>query len=141
MRAPLLDQIWSASKFDAFSPAARELIREFGTPFEEVPATIRGRAGGVITNDYAFVHITQCVKAVDWERSDVDVGTDRWGEPYVRHARRLVLKQQVVEQNIPVFRLDEMGTAIVASEAFRREWERRGLTGAWFRPLDPFSKW
>jgi hypothetical protein len=81
-----------------------------------------------------------CLKAVDWERSDADVGTSGRGEPYVRHVRHLVLRQEVVQQRVPVFRLVENRTVIVVSDEFRAEWQRRGLTGALFRSLDRYPK-
>src|SRR5262245_4758462 len=75
MRAPLLDQMWSASRFDVLSSSGRKLIADFEIGHEEVAAIIHGSAGRVVTTDYSFVHVLTCVKAVDWERSDVDVGT------------------------------------------------------------------
>lgn len=140
MNAPLLDQMWSASTFDVYSPAARKLLSDCATMCEETPAAIRSIRGQVISLEYSYVQVTTCVKAVDWVRSDVDVGKDWRGEPYVRHARRLVLKEEVVSRNIPVFRLEEKGSVVLASEEFRSEWERRGLTGAEFRSLDHYPK-
>jgi hypothetical protein len=140
MRAPLLDLMWSASEFDVYSPAARQLLREFNVTFEEVPAEIHGVAGRVVSLEYAFVHITLCLKAVDWDRSDVDMGTSLKGEPYVRHTRHLVLRQEVAREKAPVFRLEEANTIILVSEEFRSNWEKRGLTGAQFRSLDHYPK-
>lgn len=140
MKAPLLDLMWSASSFDLYSPAARIMLGEFGATYEEAPAVIRGSASRLITLDYSFVHVTSCVKAVDWEHSDVDVGTNSQGERTVRRIRHLVLKRGVIPPNTSVFRLDEWRVVLLVSEEFRMEWERRGLTGALFRSLDHYPK-
>jgi DNA mismatch repair protein MutH len=140
MKAPLFDQMWSASGFDAYSPAAQKLISDFGVECETVPATICGSAGRTISTEYVFIQFLTCLNAVDWECSEVDAAISATGEPYVGDARRLVLRQEVVDLNVPVFRLDERPTALLVSQAFRDEWERRGLTGARFRSLDPFMK-
>jgi hypothetical protein len=139
-RAPFLDQMWSASRFDVYSPGARTLLREFGVGYEEVPAELRDSTGRILTSEYRFVHVTTCVKAVDWESSDVEVGSNWRGERTVRHVRHFVLQQDAIPANVPVFRLDEANTVILASEEFRNEWERRGLTGAHFRSLDHYPK-
>lgn len=140
MKAPLVDLMWSASSFDAYSPASRALLDDFEVKFEEVPAFIHGARGRTVTSEYAYVHVLTCLNAVDWERSDVDIGTSKQGDPYVRHARHLVLTDEAIRANVPVFRLKEMLTVILVREDFRAEWERRGLTGGSFRSLDHYPK-
>ena len=90
----------------------------------------------VITESYTYVHILKCLKALDWRASDVDVGVGATGEPYVRHARRVVLTASIPE-GVNIFRLAESIDLLLVSQRFRDEWQRRGLTGADFEALGP----
>jgi hypothetical protein len=140
MRAPLLDVMWSGSTFDLYSPAVRRLLSDLGTAFEQVSAVIRGSARRVLTSEYAFVHVTTCAAAVDWDRSDLDIGTNQSGGRSIRRIRHLVLNQGAIPANTPVFRLAEWSAIVLVNEEFRAEWVRRGLTGADFRTLDHYPR-
>src|SRR5205809_322675 len=72
--APLLDCLWTANHYDLFSPAAVRYLSDFGAPYETVPAVIRGKYDQPIATDYSFAHILGCLSALDWDKSDVEIG-------------------------------------------------------------------
>ncbi|MBI3979866.1 MAG: hypothetical protein HY331_16950 [Chloroflexi bacterium] len=139
--APVADLMWSVRGFDLCSPRAIALLREFGVPHETVPALVRDKRQRIVSADYAYVHFLCCTHALDWERSDIDVGVGIYGNRYVRKARHLVLNEEIEQKGIPVFRLAGCENLLLVHALFRGEWEWRGLTGATFEPLDAYPQW
>ncbi len=136
----LPDHVTSAA-FEPVSPRLARLILETGVSHEQIPASIYNkRTGAIMADDYSYFHIMNCLEALDMERTEGDIDANRFGRPFLRRVRRLVLKEEILARNPSMFRVGEFEMLVLVNDDFRNAYLRQNLTGSSFVPIDEYNQ-
>ncbi|MFB3897918.1 MAG: uroporphyrinogen decarboxylase family protein, partial [bacterium] len=101
-----------------------EKMCETGAEAEVVPVWLWNKAtGAILRKDYSYVHIVNCIEAIDLERTEAEVKTSKQGRVYLGSIRRLVLRRDFLEQGIRLFRLAEVPTLVLVDQEFKKSYE------------------
>ncbi len=129
---PLLDYLQSDGIYILISKKLETCFIDMGVAFTTYPSRMVGNISGKeLMLDYLILHPLKVIEAVDRGKSDIP-------EKSIK-INKVVLKDSIIRQNIPLIRLADLGGYILAHKNLKMELIKRKITGCRFINLDDFS--
>jgi hypothetical protein len=129
-KAPLLDNYFTSHSLNLYSQQLVSLIEETGIKFEIFPARlVDKKTKNVASDQYQLFHLL-------YERNGLDLALCKIEGTKIQ---QLTINKTVEEEQIPIFRLTELGHLVLISQKFKETLERQKISGCRYTPISEYQ--
>jgi hypothetical protein len=137
--APLLDIYRWIGGIDIYSEKFVSVLENFQVKMETFPVhVIDILTEQKVSCAYKVFHLLSSLSALDISKTEFAHYHSPTGSKEIIIPRRMVLSEEILLTQPPMFRIAEHRSIVVIHQALKEAIENEGITGGWFSPISEY---
>jgi hypothetical protein len=136
--APLWDNMFTGTIFELYSVKLISVLSATGVRFETFPARVVYHSSRKdVETEYKIFHLLESYPCIDYNLSEIEDDLIDGDQMIIK---KLVLRNEFLQQKKQFFRLDEMRGIVLIHQELKDLIELNNIQGCRFTPLDEYRR-